>query len=209
MALPSLSQFLDLSRCPHCGVAKPSLLRVFGTHPTQTHLGGNPRGWAAYQCGGCGGVVLAGAPRTPQNQTLPVNEVYPTLDAVESEVPAKAARYLSQAIESIASPDGAVMLAASAVDAMLKEKKYIEGSLYSRLQKAVEDHLITPEMEKWGHQVRLDANDPRHADVENPHHDEASAKRAVDFARALAQFMFVLPARVTRGIKDAGGEPTG
>jgi len=64
-------------------------------------------------------------------------------------------------------------------------------------------------MEKGAHQVRLDANAPQHADEEKPRHDEASAKQVVDFARALAQFMFVLPARVTRGIKDAGGAPEG
>ena len=178
-----------------------------GFHPTRTHTGNNPRLWATYQCLGCGGLILAGASGTDQSSL--VNEVYPSLDAVEAEVPTRAARYLSQAIESLSSPDGAVMLAASAVDAMLKEKKYTDGTLYTRIRKAVEAHDITLDMEKWAHQVRLDANDPRHADVENPHHDEASAKRTVEFAKALAQFMFVLPARVTRGIKDAEGKPPG
>src|SRR5215469_8025087 len=192
MPLPhklALSEFLDLPRCPHCGVAKPSLARVTGYLNSQTHRGLHPRVWAAYQCRGCGGLILAGAPAHPQI-ALPIDEVYPSLDVVDAEVPQKAARYLIQAIESISSPDGAVMLAASAVDAMLKEKNYTKGSLYERIKQAAEGHVITPDMARWAHQVRLDANDPRHADAENPHHDEASAKRAVDFARALAEFMF-------------------
>ena len=56
------------------------------------------------------------------------------------------------------------MLAASAVDAMLKEKGYLKGSLYDRIEEAAKAHLISPEMAKWAHAVRLDANDQRHAD---------------------------------------------
>ena len=61
-------------------------------------------------------------------------------------------------------PAGAVMLAASSVDAMLKEKGYNEGSLYARIGQARDDHLITADMAEWAHEVRLDANDQRHAD---------------------------------------------
>jgi hypothetical protein len=94
------------------------------------------------------------------------------------------------------------MLAASAVDAMLKAKGLKDGSLYSRIDKAAADHLITVEMARWAHEVRLDANDQRHADEEVPLPQQADAKRTVDFALALAQLMFVLPARVQRGIED-------
>ena len=56
------------------------------------------------------------------------------------------------------------MLSASSIDAMLKSKGYKKGNLYKRIEKAAEDHLITSEMAKWAHQVRLGANDERHAD---------------------------------------------
>jgi Domain of unknown function (DUF4145) len=55
------------------------------------------------------------------------------------------------------------MLAASAVDAMLKHKNYTVGSLKDRIDKAANDHLITSEMAAWAHEIRLDANDERHA----------------------------------------------
>ena len=41
------------------------------------------------------------------------------------------------------------MLAASAVDAMLKEKGYIDGSLYARINKAAEEHLIPESCTKY------------------------------------------------------------
>lgn len=98
------------------------------------------------------------------------------------------------------------MLAASAVDAMLKAKDYRQGSLYARIDKAAGDHLITKEMAGWAHEVRLDANEQRHADEEVPLPTGEDARRSLDFAMALGQFMFVLPARVERGLEEAKPE---
>ncbi len=100
-------------------------------------------------------------------------------------------------------PAGAVMLTASSVDAMLKAKGYKDGSLYARIEKAAEDHLITKDMRDWAHEVRLDANDQRHADEEAPLPSNADADRSLTFANALAEFLFVLPAKVAEG--RAGG----
>lgn len=121
-------------------------------------------------------------------------------------MPEKAKAFLHQAISSIHAPAGSVMLSASCVDAMLKEKGYIDGSLYKRIEKAVSDHLITSDMAKWAHEVRLDANDQRHADAESELPSEEDAKRVVEFAEALAEFLFILPLRVKRGIAKAETE---
>jgi hypothetical protein len=91
------------------------------------------------------------------------------------------------------------MLTAASIDAMLKEKSYKTGTLYSRIDQAARDHLITTEMAEWAHEVRLDANDERHADESRGLPGEQDALRAIDFARALAEFLFVLPARVASG----------
>lgn len=97
------------------------------------------------------------------------------------------------------------MLAASAVDAMLKLKKYVQGSLYSRIEQAVTDHVITQDMAAWAHAVRLDANDQRHADETTTMPDSTDAKRVIEFAKALGEFMFVLPSRIQRGINAKVG----
>lgn len=75
--------------------------------------------------------------------------------------------------------------------------------MYERIEKAAADHLITSDMALWAHEVRLDANDQRHADEDVDLPNEDDAKRVIDFASALAQFLFVLPAKVSRGLEKA------
>jgi len=127
---------------------------------------------------------------------------------VDADLPEKARAYLAQAINSLHAPAGAVMLAASAVDAMLKDKGLVDGTLYARIDKAAADGTITGDMRDWAHEVRLDANDQRHADKDAALPTSEDAERAVEFASALGTFMFVLPARVRRGRTPAPGPPT-
>lgn len=75
---------------------------------------------------------------------------------------------LSQAIGSQHAPAGAVMLTGSAVDAMLKDKGYKDGTLNAQIDATAKDHLITAEMAAWAHEIRLNANDQRHADESTP-----------------------------------------
>ena len=93
----------------------------------------------------------------------PVTEVHPASRRVDRELPERAHAYLTQALDSLNSPAGAIMLAASSVDAMLKAKGYKDGTLYARIDQAVADHIITTEMAAWAHDVRLDANDQKPA----------------------------------------------
>jgi hypothetical protein len=128
-----------------------------------------------------------------------VIEMFPDQQQVDESIPERARAFLSQAVASIHAPAGAVMLAASSVDAMLKAKGLTEGKLYTRIEDAAKNHLITREMSEWAHEVRLDANDQRHADDGANLPDQDDAKRVIDFAVALAEFLFVLPSRVERG----------
>jgi hypothetical protein len=193
-----LGTSLDLERCPYCNVDKPSL--KYSTQlQTNNYSGTHQRFWRLYICNRCGGVVTASAGAWDTG----VIEMYPSPLIVEEAIPARAKEYLNQAINSLSSPAGCVMLAASAVDAMLKAKGLSEGSLYNRIDKAATTHLITSDMAAWAHEVRLDANDQRHADESATLPDSKDAKRCVDFVIALAQIMFVLPDRVETGIAEA------
>ena len=193
--MPTLSESLILDRCPHCAIASPNLRRIHHAQ-TNSHSQDNVRMWAVYVCGTCGGVVSAWA----ANHGQPVQGHYPTVTTVDQDIPERPRAYLKQAKESLHAPAGAVMLAASAVDSMLKAKGLLEGSLYTRIDKAAADHVITQDMAAWAHAVRLDANDQRHADDAASLPTEADAKRVIAFASTLAQLMFVLPSRVARGL---------
>lgn len=163
---------------------------------TQDHAASITRFWATYICATCGGVVLAAA---PHDQNFEISNIWPIPQTISESVPNRAREFLSQAIASMHAPAGAIMLTASAVDSMLKEKGLKDGNLNSRIDAAAKTHLITEEMATWAHEIRLDANDQRHADESAPLPNDTDAKKAIEFANALAQFLFVLPARVERG----------
>ena len=174
--MPALIQQLDIEQCPHCQVDKP-LLTNTTTSETTAAVGGQKRRWKCFTCSRCGGVVTAAA----ESDGAPVQEMYPSQAEIDERIPEAAKEYLSQAVRSLIAPAGAVMLASSAVDAMLKAKGYKEGTLYSRINEAAADNLITDEMALWAHGVRLMANEPRHADEEDPMPDMDDARRSTDF----------------------------
>ena len=153
-----------------------------------------------YVCSSCAGIVMAWAPGPGQE----IQEHFPRAPSVAQELPERPRTFLSQAQESIHAPAGAVMLAASAVDSMLKHRGLTEGSLYVRIEQAATQHMITAEVAKWAHAVRLDANDQRHADEAATLPTDADAQRSIDFATALGEILFVLPARVERGLLAGG-----
>ena len=190
---------LVLGRCPHCNVDEPNLGQMHPPIQTHDNANRNPRFWTIYRCARCGGCVLAMAAK-PGHDVL---AVYPQPQQITGELPDTARSYLKQAMLSRQAPSGAVMLSASAVDAMLKARGLKEGSLSSRIDRAAKNHLITEEMAEWAHDVRLDANDERHSDDDFALKTDADAERCIEFATALAQLLFVLPARVQRGRKAA------
>lgn len=200
-----LNTLFALSRCPHCGIDNPNLSLVAEANPKD--LNGLHHWWRFYACSRCGSATSAtsGASNSTNLWGREATRWFPTGREVADDIPERPRRYLMDALNAMAAPSGAVMLAASAVDAMLKAKGLREGKLYRRIEKAMEDHLITPEMGRWAHEIRLDANDERHADEDTPLPTQEDAQKCLDFAFALADLLFVLPARVERGIAAAEG----
>ncbi|MEW6241689.1 MAG: DUF4145 domain-containing protein [Chloroflexota bacterium] len=196
--MPKLISQLELDKCPHCNVDKPNLFEA-AHFATSNNSGSLTRFWKVYQCIRCGGAITASS-LTEGGESI---EIFPQLKQVDEAIPEPAKSYLQQALDSQHAPAGAMMLAASSIDAMLKNKSYKEGTLYSRINKAAENHLITSEMAKWAHNVRLDANEPRHADENASLPSADDARRSIEFAIALGEFLFVLPSRVNRGLRDS------
>jgi hypothetical protein len=193
-----LQNVLALEYCPHCGIAKPYIAMPIQANWVRfAGHDGKERIWGVYGCSWCGRLIVAVGQAGPGSQ---VTEIYPVPESVAEEIPEKPREYLRQAILTVHAPAGSVMLCASAVDAMLKEKGHQEGTLNQRINKAVEDHLLTQEMGDWAHHVRLEANDPRHADKDADIPTQEQAEQSIEFTEALAEILFVLPSRVKRGI---------
>jgi hypothetical protein len=155
--------------------------------------------------------LLAKGVDNQQAQNADIAEVIPEAKQAHSDIPEPARTFLQQAYQTKHAPDAAVMTAGSAVDSMLKQLGYKEGSAYARINKAVEEHKLTAGMGAWAHEVRLGSNRPRHSDDEKPHATPAEASQSIEFAEALGYFLFVLTKQVERGTAAAkkAGNPQG
>lgn len=193
---------LRLKRCPHCAVANPTILVQMQPHSIGRADGGPPQIWAGYGCTSCGGFISAQCQQDSQNVAW-IIRLFPEPAAVDGNIPDPARTFLQQAHDTLHAPDAAAVMAGSAVDAMLKELAFVDGSVYHRIEQAVNANVLTKSMGEWAHSVRLGSNRPRHADSEKPHVSPEEAAQSVEFATALGQFLFVLTARVTRGIEKA------
>ncbi|RUW62104.1 DUF4145 domain-containing protein [Mesorhizobium sp. M7A.F.Ca.US.008.03.1.1] len=141
--------------------------------------------------------------RYEKDGRMQATAIFPDAKIAHADIPEPARTFLQQAFETLRAPDAAAVMAGSAVDAMLKKHELTEGSLYARIDEALKKNLLTEGMAKWAHSVRLGSNRPRHADDTRPHVSPEEAKQAVEFAEALGNFLFVLTARIDRGIKAA------
>lgn len=203
------SSLRGLERCPHCGVAQPNLAYVtYVAYPTVKSE--TKPCWIIYQCSACHDIVAGisdytatylqqRAAATLDNGPKTANRIIPSSRTIDGYIPPRARRYLEQALASLSAPDGAIMLAGSAVDAMLKVAGYEDGSVYTRIEKAVFDHVLTPAMSEWAHAVRIESNKPRHADLDEPHATRELAEQSIKFAEALGEYLFALPSRIERG----------
>lgn len=208
----NLYQRLPVPRCPwrDCNIANP-LLEIAWKRPAIFKYGGY-RYWAVYKCSSCDQMVMGTWLSLNDQSGYPIFDIGDTYSgslkyfpagqsSLDESVPARVSRYLTQAQDTVAQPDACIMTSSSAIDAMLKEKGFADGSVSKRLGEAAKANVITQDMCDWGHHVRLEGNDSRHVDGDVPTTDEAS--QCLEFALALAEVLFVLPARVTRGIGKA------
>jgi hypothetical protein len=205
-----LGEQLRLDACPHCGRANPVIRHLWTSDARLIRGDGQPGSrWAVYACTSCANALLGkGAqsssnPRQPDPVNAEIIDIIPAPRVAPVELPETARNFLQQAYNTLHAPDAAGVMAASAVDAMLKAIGYTDGSLYTRIDKAVEDHILTSGMGDWAHHVRLGANNVRHADAARPHLTQDEARQCVEFADAMGQFLFVLAAKVSSGLAQA------
>lgn len=189
-----------IRQCPHCGVATP-LLSLVGKPKLHYKKEYDQFWYFAAQCSRCGHQTLfygANGTHCDESDDIYIQEHYPPLRKANDELPTRALKFLQQAMESKHAPDGALMLSASAIDAMMKEIGYKDGSLYARIEQASTDGVLTRQMQEWAHEIRLSANEPRHADDQFEGATPEEAEQALEFASALGEYLFVLPARVSK-----------
>lgn len=198
-------QLQRVGRCPHCGIASPSLTAVWRSQgPTPRTAPGPMQIWGTFLCASCGSAVTCRA-NWEKNMGARVvySGIFPDAKSAHTDIPEPARTFLQQAFETLHAPDAAAVMAGSAVDAMLKNHGLVDGTLYKRIDEALQKNLLTQGMADWAHAVRLGSNRPRHADADKPHVTPDEARQSVEFAEALGNFLYVLTARIRRGLEDA------
>jgi hypothetical protein len=115
---------LRIARCPYCGTGRPQIALL-----SDLQARGNRR-WAIFTATCCAGVLLAQGPegRVTGDPNITIERLYPEAKRAATEIPEPARSYLQQAFETLHAPDAAAVMAGSAVDAMLKHLKLVEGT---------------------------------------------------------------------------------
>ncbi len=119
-----LSNKLMLPSCPHCGISTPNLTKVFEML-SNNYNQSNQLKWRIYKCDACGELITASAHEYEKE----IIKSFPESKTVNDSISQVPKEYLSQALSSLHAPSGAVMLASSAIEAMLKDKGYKDKNL--------------------------------------------------------------------------------
>ena len=194
-----IGDLVGVYSCPHCSVANPQLKELWASKEP-LYRGDVPvigRLWATYQCTSCSDVVLvkcAWSSRTAANKPwddkkYDVDTIYPSAKIAHEDVPEPARTFLQQALEHVARARRGCGNGWRSSRRDAQEEGAHRGELlYSRIDKALKDNLLTQGMADWAHNVRLGSNRPRHADEHEPHVVPEQAKQSVEFANRLEIF---------------------
>ncbi|TIL22513.1 MAG: DUF4145 domain-containing protein [Mesorhizobium sp.] len=209
MAIMTPHSLQAVPSCPRCNRANPAFVNVGGTValPMDQYGLNNVIFFSGvYRCTTCGRTVLAESQLMNvqgQPAQIPVQNLLPRPQDIDAAILGKPRQFLSDALTSLNAPTASIMASCSAIDAMLKEKGVgrldpsgKERSLYKRIEEAVGLGILTADMAKWAHKVRLDANDQRHADDDAPIPSQSQAQSIFDLANGLAEVLIVLPSKV-------------
>jgi hypothetical protein len=86
------------------------------------------RRWAVFAATCCGGLLLAQGVEGDTATNAPIECIYPEIKTAAVEIPQPARKFLQQVYETLHAPDAAAVMAGSAVDAMLKHLKLVNGT---------------------------------------------------------------------------------
>ncbi len=118
---------------------------------------------------------------------------------VSEEVPERPRVILQDANDAWNSPVACVTTAVRAVEAMMAELEYDKRSmgLKNRIDSAVKAGDLPHAMGDWANEVREIGNETHTDEAPAPLPTEDEAKKALLFANTLADYLFVMPARIS------------
>lgn len=195
--------------CPRCPTTSAAFTSRGGYVPLTSHL--PHTAWLLFACPKCSGplLVLVQNPQrfdltagesdlrdVPQLRILRV-EPEPKIHAAPSETPAAAADAYIEALDSLHRgkwTSAASMLRRTLEIALRQFSPEIEAwKLEKRIDKLADAHKITPALQQWAHELRLDGNEALHGTAAAT---EELATRMERLTFFLLTYLFTLPAEV-------------
>ena len=194
------------NNCPYCGTK-----RVAFTILCEVTYDRHGFYWDTFaQCGHCRRGIVATF-ETSNNQKPSDGQYEELLDMAPSlpdngapaYTPENVARFFKQAMDNLPKNwDAAGSMFRKALDTGLTSKfPKIKGRLIDRIKEAEEQQMLTPELAKWAHQIRLDGNDAAHK--EEPFEEE-DAKKLCDFTRLVFYYLFTLQGMLEKSQNKTG-----
>ena len=199
--------------CPHCSTKSVAFTIIGQQSATklEDHL------WDTLAtCGQCSrGVLATFVTSTSTGQdpgkllssgaenllSLPLISPSPPNTGAPEDTPENVAEYYRQGMENLPGAwDAAGSMFRKVLDTGLKAKfPTIKGTLNQRIDKAADQHELTPALAEWAHKIRLDGNDAAHD--EEPFLEE-DARTLQTFTELVLTYLFTLPGM----LKKARGE---
>ena len=197
--------------CPRCGTKSVELREEDRDSACViTHF--KDRGYARVDvfavCGYCRrGVVLTFERDSTTNARGSFLELAPSPLSFDAPkyTPENAARYYAQALKNLSGNwDAAGAMFRKTLDTALKHKfSDLSGTLQERIQKAADNHQLTPDMAAWAHHVRLGGNEAVHDD--EPFSEDAAVELAA-FTKLVLIYLFRLPGMIEKSRRSATNE---
>ncbi|HSX15828.1 MAG TPA: DUF4145 domain-containing protein [Candidatus Saccharimonadales bacterium] len=168
-----------------------------------------------YKCGGCANFIMVFW--TPSEDSVGGHglHAYRTIPFALGDYegadywPNNVTRNWKQAHKALARDDydAAVLMARSAVQAIVRNKKAKKGKLKAEIDDLVERGVLPLVMSKLAHEVRELANDSAHPEDEDYSADPQDAKDIVEFLDTMLEYVYDLPHKINQRRESLGKPP--
>jgi hypothetical protein len=184
--------------CPYCGTTRVAF-ELF----SESWVSRSQRWHVCARCNYCAGLAVLEFKAGPDEDEKPskyyswaseryiIESVFPAPGGeFPAHLPEEVAKFFKQGADNTpANPDAAGTMFRKALEAMLRDKyPGAKGRLLERIDQAAKAGVLTTELARYAHTIRLEGNEAAHGDYE-----EADADRLRSFTTLVLQYVYTLP----------------
>lgn len=185
--------------CPYCGTAHVAFELVDESWLPRR----NERWHVCARCNHCAGFVVLDMMAYADQENPPslyymsnpewfkIEKVYPASGAeIPAHLPEEVERLFKQGTDNVpANPDAAGIMFRKTLEATLRDKcPAATGTLFQRIDQAVELDVLTDDLGRYAHTIRLEGNEAAHGT-----YDETDAEQLHSLVTLVLNYVYTLP----------------